>query len=209
VTFGDSITDGYRSTPNANHRWPDYLASRLLASDRQVGVVNEGIGGNRMWHDAIPAMIIFGPNALSRFDRDAVSISGTSHIVVLLGINDIGMGSAARDPQQEVSADDLIAGYKQFAIRAHAHGIKIIGATLTPFGGAMYFDDQGEQKRLAVNAWIRTAKELDGVIDFDAAVRDPAAPSKFLPAYDSDDHLHPNDAGYQAMAASINLKLFD
>ena len=209
VAFGDSITDGFKSTVDANRRWPDYFASRLLAAGRNVAVVNAGISGNRMWNDAAAARPVFGPNGLARFDRDVLSVNGVSHVVVLLGINDIGMGSAARNPDEVVSADDLIAGLKQLATRAHARNLKVIGATLTPFGQAGYYTAQGEEKRLAVNAWIRAAKELDGFVDFDAAVRDPNKPSQLQAAFDSSDHLHPSDAGYKAMADSIDLALFD
>jgi lysophospholipase L1-like esterase len=209
VAFGDSITDGYGSTADTNRRWPDYLSVRLIAAHRNIAVVNEGIGGNRIWHDAIPARIVFGPNGLSRFDRDALTVIGASHIIVLLGINDIGQAGAATNPEEQVSADEIIVGLEQFALRAHAHGIRIIGATLTPYGGAAYFGAQGEEKRLRVNAWIRTAKELDGVIDFDAAIRDPAMPTQMKAPYDSGDHLHPSDEGYKAMAATIDLALFD
>jgi lysophospholipase L1-like esterase len=209
VAFGDSITDGYRSTPDTNHRWPDYLSNRLTADHRNIAVVNEGIGGNRMWHDAIPARLVFGPSGLSRFDRDAMTVTGTSHIVVLLGINDIGQASPTTYPEEQVSAEEIIIGLKQFALRAHSHGIKIVGGTLTPYRGAAYFDAQGEEKRERVNAWIRTAKDFDGVIDFDAAIRDPAMPTQIKAPYDSGDHLHPNDEGYKAMADAINLALFD
>lgn len=164
---------------------------------------------NAAQNDAIPARIVFGPSGLSRFDRDAITITGASHIVVLLGINDIGQARAATDPEEQVSADEIIVGLKQFALRAHAHGIRIIGATLTPYGGAGYFDAQGEEKRLRVNAWIRTAKDFDGVIDFDAAIRDPTMPTQIKAPYDSGDHLHPSDEGYKAMAATINPALFD
>jgi lysophospholipase L1-like esterase len=209
VAFGDSITDGYRSTADSNHRWPDYLSTRLAAAHRNIAVVNEGIGGNRIWHDAIPGRLVFGPNGLSRFDRDAITVTGTSHIVVLLGINDIGQAGPATHAEEQVSAEEIIVGLKQLALRAHAHGIRIIGGTLTPYRGAAYFDAQGEEKRERVNAWIRTAKEFDGVIDFDAAIRDPAMPTQIKAAYDSGDHLHPSDEGYKAMAGAISLALFD
>jgi lysophospholipase L1-like esterase len=209
VTFGDSITDGYGSTSDANHRWPDYFSARLVAAHRNLGVVNEGIGGNRILHNAIPERLVFGPNGLSRFDRDALTVTGASHIVVMLGINDIGQASPTVHPEEQVSADEIISGLKQFALRAHAHKIRIIGATLAPYSGAAYFSAQGEEKRIRVNSWIRTSRDFDGVIDFDAAIRDPTIPSQLNPAYDSGDHLHPNDAGYQAMAATINLDLFD
>ena len=208
VAFGDSITDGYQSTADANHRWPNYLADRLTAEHRNIAVVNEGIGGNRMWHDALPAHLDFGPSGLSRFDRDAITVTGTSYIVVLLGINDIGQAGPATDPEEQVSAEEIIVGLKQFALRAHSHAIRIIAGTLTPFAGAAYFDAAGEEKRERVNTWIRTASDFDGVIDFDAAIRDPAMPQQILASYDSGDHLHPNDEGYKSMAAAINLALF-
>jgi lysophospholipase L1-like esterase len=209
VAFGDSITDGYRSTANTNHRWPDFLSIRLAAVHRNIAVVNEGIGGNRIWHDAIPGRLVFGPNGLSRFDRDAITVTGASHVVVLLGINDIGQAGPTTHAEEQVSAEEIIVGLRQFALRAHAHGIRIIGGTLTPYRGAAYFDAQGEEKREHVNAWIRSAKEFDGVIDFDAAIRDPAIPTQIKPPYDSGDHLHPSDEGYKAMAGAINLALFD
>jgi lysophospholipase L1-like esterase len=209
VTLGDSITDGYGSTPSANHRWPDVLSQRLQAAHRSIAVVNAGISGNRILHDAAPARPIFGPNALSRFDRDVLSISGVSHVTVLIGINDIGAGSPARNPQEAVTAVEIIGGLHQLVIRGHARGVKMIGATLTPFKGAGYFTPEGEEKRQAVNAWIRTSKEFDAVIDFDATTRDPANPAQFLPAFDSGDHLHPGDAGYRAMGESIDLGIFN
>jgi lysophospholipase L1-like esterase len=209
VAFGDSITDGYQSTAEANHRWPDYLVGRLAAAHRKAAVVNEGIGGNRIWHDAIPERLFFGPNGLSRFDRDAVNVAGASHIVVLLGINDIGQASPTSHPEEQVTAEDIIVGLKQFALRAHTHSIRIIAGTLTPYEGAAYFDARGEQMREKVNAWVRSAKEFDGLIDFDAALRDPAAPTKLKSVYDSGDHLHPSDAGYKAMAEAVDLSLFD
>ncbi len=208
VTFGDSITDGYKSTVNANRRWPDYLAARLNAANRRIAVVNEGISGNRVLHDSLAAQPRFGANALARFDRDVLAVSGATCVVVLIGINDIGMGSLTRNPNEAVSAEDIIGGLQQMAVRAHARGLKVIGATLTPFRPAAYFSEEGEKKREAVNTWVRSSKELDGVIDFDKATRDPSNPSQFLAAYDSGDHLHPNDAGYKAMADSIDLSLF-
>jgi lysophospholipase L1-like esterase len=203
VTFGDSITDGTRSTVDTNHRWPDRLAERLAGSgDDDTGVVNEGISGNRILHDNA------GPNALSRFDRDVSATPGVRFMTVLLGINDIGFGGFI--PAEAVTADDIIGGYRQLIARAHSRGIRIYGATLTPFDnvGSPYFSAAHEVERQAVNAWIRTSGEFDAVIDFDKVVRDPNNPSKMLPAFDSGDHLHPSDAGYKAMADSINLKLF-
>ena len=209
VTFGDSITDGFKSTVDANRRWPDYLAARLKAAGKNVAVVNQGISGNRLLHDALGAQPRFGQNALARFDRDVLAVSGVTHATVMIGINDIGMGGPARNPAEAVNAEDIIAGYRQLIARAHARGIKIIGATLTPFGDAGYYSAEGEQKRQAVNQWIRTGGAFDAVIDFDAALRDPAKPTHMRPNYDSGDHLHPGDAGYQAMANAVELKFFD
>jgi lysophospholipase L1-like esterase len=209
VAFGDSITDGYQSTADANHRWPDYFVDRLAAAHRKAAVVNEGIGGNRIWHNAIPDRLFFGPNGLSRFDRDAVNVAGASHIVVLLGINDIGQANPTSHPEEQVSAEDIIVGLKQFALRAHAHGIRIVAGTLTPYEGAAYFDARGEAMREQVNAWLRGAKDFDGLIDFDFVLRDPAVPTKMKATYDSGDHLHPSDAGYKAMAEAVDLALFD
>jgi lysophospholipase L1-like esterase len=207
VTFGDSITDGYGSTVDANHRWPDLFAERLQQSKLLdgLGVANEGISGNRVLSDG------FGPNALSRFDRDVLACPGVRYVVVLLGINDVGIPKVFPKAGPAASTDALIAGYRQMIARAHARGVRVIGATLTPYQGAIdgkYYSDEGEATREAVNAFIRASKEFDGLIDFDAAVRDPANPLRFDPAYDSGDHLHPNDAGYAAMAAAVDLRLF-
>jgi lysophospholipase L1-like esterase len=204
VAFGDSITDGYRSTTNANARWPDELSRRLQADKKlkNLAVLNEGIGGNRVLREG------FGPSALSRFDRDVLSQAGVKYLIFMESINDIGTSTKTGSPYPAVAADDLIAGLHQLIERAHIHGIKVIGATLTPYVGASYASPAGEKIRTAVNDWIRTDKSLDGVIDFDLATRDPAAPDKFLPAMDSGDHLHPGDAGYKAMGDAIDLKLF-
>ena len=206
VLYGDSITDGARSTPDLNARWPDVLAARLAADKHtaKVGVLNEGIGGNRVLHDAT------GPSALARFDRDVIAQTGVKYLVIMESINDIGH-AADPDPKKRydiVTAQDLIAGLAQLARRAHTHGIKVYGATLTPYVGAKYQSDEGESMRQAVNQWIRTSKELDGVIDFDKVTTDPAHPGMLRPEYDSGDHLHPKDAGYKAMGESINLKMF-
>jgi lysophospholipase L1-like esterase len=208
VTFGDSITDGTRSTPDTNHRWPNFLAERLAQHHVKLSVVDEGIAGNRVLHDLV------GPNALARFDRDVLAQPGVGFVTVLLGINDIGdisrlpaVAQAGRAPQP-VSAEQVIAGHLQMITRAHQQGLKIVGCTLTPFEGAAYFSPDGETKREAVNKFIRTGGAYDGVIDFDAVVRDPGHAARFLPAYDSGDHLHPNDAGYKAMADAIDLSLF-
>ena len=204
VTFGDSITDGAHSTRDANARWPDVLARRLQADKKtaKLGVLNEGIGGNRILHDNT------GPSALARFDRDVLAQAGVKYLVIMESINDIGHAKDPNRPYDVVSAEDLIAGLSQLATRAHTHGIKVIGATLTPYVGAKYSSPAGESMREAVNQWIRTTNQLDGVIDFDKVTRDPAKPNVFLPADDSGDNLHPSDAGYKAMADSIDLKLF-
>src|SRR4051812_3489913 len=201
VAFGDSITDGARSTADTNSRWPDVLARRLVAQGLPFGVANSGIGGNRVLTEGAYQA---GINALARFDRDALDVPGVRHIIVLEGINDIG--NARQNPTP--TAADLIAAHKQLIERAHTRGVTIYGGTLTPFEGAAYFTKEGEAKRQALNEWIRTSHAYDGVVDFDAATRDPAHPSVFLAQYDSGDHLHPNDAGYKAMGEAIDLSLF-
>jgi lysophospholipase L1-like esterase len=207
VAVGDSITDGFASTVDTNRRWPNLLAARLQASAklRGVAVVDHGISGNRTLHDFI------GPNALARFDRDLSGSPGARWVILLEGINNIGIPGAFGLGDEQVSADDIIGGHRQLIARARERGLKIYGATLTPFEGTVfpgYFTPAGEAKRQAVNAWIRQGGEFDGVVDFDKAIRDPASPSRMLAAYDSGDHLHPNDAGYQAMANAIDLSLF-
>jgi lysophospholipase L1-like esterase len=205
VTFGDSITDGARSTVDTNHTWPSELAQRLLARpghSPQIAVLNAGISGNRIWHDNI------GSNGLERFGHDALAQPGVRYVIVLLGINDIGFSNIPGVVDQAVTADDVIAGQRQFIERAHVRGLKVIGATLLPFDGAMYYSADAEAKRSAVNTWIRTGGAYDGVIDFDAAMRDPEHPTKVQAAFDSGDHLHPNDAGYKAMGDAIDLSLF-
>lgn len=206
VTLGDSITDGTASTPDANHRWPNFLADRLQAShhDQDLGVLDQGISGNRILHD------IAGTNALARLDRDVLSQTGVKYVTVLLGINDIGFSGIPGFTDQAVSANDIIAGLTQIIERAHARGLRIYGCTLTPFEGTFpgYYTPEGEVKRETVNKWIRTSDAYDAVIDFDKAVRDPSHPTRMLAAYDSGDHLHPNDAGYMAMAKAIDLSLF-
>lgn len=212
VAFGDSITDGARSTVDANHRWPDFLAGRLLSGHgaREIAVVDAGIGGNRILHDAY-GNVSFGVNALARFDRDVLSEPGVQYVIVLEGINDIGHAAGSAPASETVSAEDIIAGLKQLIARAHEHGLKVFGATLTPFEGTIfpgYYTPEKDTKRKAVNEWIRTSKAFDGVIDFEKAVRDPKNSGRMLPAYDGGDHLHPSDAGYKAMADEIRLSLF-
>ena len=165
-------------------------------------MLNQGIGGNRILHDTT------GPSALARFDRDVLAQSGVKYLVIMESINDIGHATDPTKPYDVVTADDLIAGLTQLAIRAHTHGIKVYGATLTPFVGAKYQSPTGEEMRQAVNQWIRTTNQFDGVIDFDKVTTDPTHPGMFLPLDDSGDHLHPGDAGYKAMGESIDLKLF-
>ncbi len=206
VALGDSITDGTASTRDSNGRWPNVLATRLAANKSTSGlsVLDEGIGGNRVLHDG------YGPNALARFDRDVLGQAGVKYLIVLESINDIGRRGRPNPGEELVSAEQLIAGLSQIAERAHEHGIKVFGATLTPYVGAGYATVQGEQDRQTINAWIRANKGrvFDGVIDFDKAVRDPAHPDHYLPAYDHGDHLHPNDAGLKAMGEAVDLDLF-
>ena len=211
VAFGDSITDGARSTLDANLRWPDVLAERLRAKGgRPVGVLNEGIGGNRVLRD--PAENVrFGVNALARFDRDVLSQPGVKYVIVLEGINDLGHAGTSAPAAELPSAEELIAGLTQLIERAHERGLKIYGATLTPFAGTAfpgYYSVEKDAIRKKVNEWIRTSKAYDGVIDFDKAVRDPEHPDAILPAYNGGDQLHPGDAGYKAMGAAIDLSLF-
>jgi lysophospholipase L1-like esterase len=212
VAFGDSITDGARSTDNTNHRWPNFLADRLLKQTgaAPIGVLDEGIGGNRILHDP-SSNIAFGVNALARFDRDVLAQPGIKYLIVLEGINDLGHAGPNLFPTEQVSAEDIIAGLKQLIERAHEKGIKIYGATLTPFAGTVfpgYFSEAKEVKRKAVNKWIRTSRAFDAVIDFEKAVQDPANPDHLAAAFDSGDHLHPKDDGYKAMADCIDLSLF-
>jgi len=202
VALGDSITDGHLSTPDTNRSWPALLAARLAArkTTADIAVVNMGIGGNRVLRD------VTGASALARFDRDVLSQAGVKWVMVLEGINDIGHGSLT--PAEMVTADELIAGHKQIIERAHTHGIKAIGCTLTPFEGAYYARENGEAVREALNTWIRTSGAYDAVVDFDAATRDPNNPKRFRADLDPGDHLHPNDAGYRAMADAVDLSMF-
>ena len=203
VMLGDSITDGFNSTPNTNNRWPDHLARRVMAAGGSFGVLNVGIDGNRVLADGA------GINALARFDRDVLAQSGVTHVFVLEGINDLGIGALFMDGPRPTTAE-LIAGHRQLIARAHARGLKIMAATLLPYEGTTfpgYWTPEGETIRQAFNQWLRTSKEYDGVVDFDAVVRDPQNPTKILPRFDSGDHLHPSDAGYEAMAKAFDLAL--
>ena len=203
VTLGDSITDGAHSTANTNRRWPDVLAARLKQEHglEQVAVLNEGIGGNRVLNDGA------GPSALARLDRDVLAQNGVRYLIVLESINDIGRLAHLTAPEDDVTAPLLEQGLKQIADAAHEHGIKAIGATLTPYGGANYSSDgrAGARGREQLDP---DQRRFDGVIDFDQITRDPANPDRFNPLYDSGDHLHPGDAGYKAMGDGIDLKLF-
>jgi len=217
VAFGDSVTDGDGSTLDADHNWPNYLIRRVgqTAEASRLAVVNAGIAGNRLLNDG--SEFGLGISALARFDRDVLAIPGVTHIVLLEGINDIGFpgaklgGRYLADPADLRTPEDLIGAYRQMISRAHAHSLRVIGGTMTPFEGANlpgYYSETKEATRLAVNKWIRTSGEFDGVIDFDAVLRDPDHPSRLLAKFAAKDHLHPNDAGYQAIAGAINLALF-
>ena len=219
VAFGDSITDGDGTTLDADRNWPNDLVRRLgkMPDAPKMAVVNEGIAGNRLLSDGVGISFRFGVSALARFDRDVLGLPGVTHIVLLEGINDIGFPGAKLNERYLVdatdvhSAEDLIDGYRQLIARAHAHGVKIIGATITPFEGVSlegYYSEPKETIRQTVNKWIRTSDAFDGVIDFDAVLRDPEHPTRMLARFASADHLHPNDVGYQAMADAIDLSLF-
>jgi lysophospholipase L1-like esterase len=207
VALGDSITDGARSTGNANRRWPDWLARRLQQACQPgspaVALVNRGICGNCLLTDYANALIA-GHDCLERFDRDVLATTGAAWLFVLIGINDIVYSPSA----STIPAEDLAAGYQQLIARARLRGVRAIGATLTPFEGQAYYTPAREAARQQVNAWIRSSGAWDGVVDFDAALRDPAQLTRLNPAYDSGDHLHPNDAGYQVMAQAVPLGLF-
>jgi lysophospholipase L1-like esterase len=204
VGLGDSITDGQGSTMDGNHDWPSLLAKRLSGDKRtaHIAVINEGIGGNQVLRDGL------GLSALGRFDRDVLSRLGVEWMVILEGVNDLNLYGAVPSSDGGLDSDDLIAGYRQLIDRAHAHRIKVIGATITPEEGARATSERGEGIRQALNNWIRTSHAFDAVADFDAAVRDPAHPAKLRADFDSGDHIHLNDAGYRAMAGAFDLAVF-
>jgi lysophospholipase L1-like esterase len=205
VTLGASIVDGYHSTPDKNLRWPDDFAARLHANPAtpHIGVLNEGISGARILHDGT------GPSALARFDRDVLAQTGAKYVIVALGTNDIGRTFFPRIPNESpATAVQLEWAMQQIVARAHARNIKVIATTLNPYEGADFYNTQGDQMRQAFNTYVRTSRIFDGIVDFDRVMRDPSHPLRFLPAYDSGDHLHPNDAGYKIMADAIDLQLF-
>ncbi len=219
VTLGDSITDGADTDVDANHRWPDFLSGRLRApgGPGAVGVLNQGISGNRLLHDPNPPAgsdaenfaAHFGQSALRRFDRDVASQPGAEHLIVLLGVNDIGQPGTVAPESERVTAADLIDAHRQIIARAHDRGLKAYGGTVLPFKGDTlgFYSPENEAARQALNHWIRTGGEYDAVIDFDRALRDPSDPQRLLARYDSGDHLHPNDAGAEALAQAVPLRL--
>jgi lysophospholipase L1-like esterase len=210
VALGDSITDGSSSRPGKNERWTDVLARRLISNHDHLAVLNAGIGGNRLLTNS-PC---WGQNALARLGRDVLAQTGIGFVILFEGTNDIGQPdtpAAATNPcltSTQVTADEIIAGYEQIIARTHARNLKIFGATILPYHGFSAWTKTGEAKRVAVNRWIRDSGAFDGVVDFDAALRDPANPSVMLPQYDGGDHLHPGPAGHEAMANAIDLALF-
>ncbi|MEV7970225.1 SGNH/GDSL hydrolase family protein [Sphaerisporangium sp. NPDC088356] len=214
VVVGDSRTDGAGSTPDANHSWPELLAERLAERGVAAGYVsNQGISGNRMLNDGI------GVSALARFDRDVLATPGLGYVVLSVGGNDLGISFAPRDdgpladflkmfPGAPVTTDDVIAGYRQLIARAHERGVRVYATTIAPYEDAELYTPEGESARQTVNEWIRTGGAFDAVLDFDAAWRDPDRPSRIREDFHCGDHLHGNDAGYQALADSIDLSLF-
>jgi lysophospholipase L1-like esterase len=209
VALGDSITDGHGATTNGNDRWTDDLAQRLQASPatRSLSVLNQGIGGNHLLTDGL------GPNVLARFDRDVLAQTGVRYLIVFEGVNDLGgltREHEATPAEHALLVRRILAAYQQVILRAHAHGITVIGATITPYTGSNYYHPgpASEADRQAINQWIRAAGHFDAVIDFDKTMRDPHQPDRMLAAFDSGDHLHPSPAGYRAMADAIPLSLF-
>jgi lysophospholipase L1-like esterase len=206
VALGDSLTDGNLSTADTNGRWTDALAAKLHATGTRMGVMNQGTGGGRVLHDLV------GESGLHRFDRDVLAQPGVTHVVVLLGVNDLRRRLSVGSPESEpVSADDMIAGYKQLILRAHARNVKVIGGTLIPWENETFAADaytpEGAAKRQAINAWIRSSGAFDGVMDFDKLLQDPTHPNRMLLKWDSGDHLHPGDAGYRHMGEAFELSL--
>jgi lysophospholipase L1-like esterase len=209
VALGDSITDGHGATTNGNDRWTDVLAERLQGtpSTRGIGVSNQGIGGNHLLTDGL------GPNALSRFDRDVLSPTAVRWLIVFEGVNDLGgvaRNGEVSPAEHAAMVSRIVAAYQQIIARAHSHGLRVFGATITPYVGSNYYHPGplSEEDRQAVNQWIRAAGHFDAVIDFDSVVRDPKHPDRLLPAYDCGDHLHPSPAGYKAMGNAVPLALF-
>ena len=209
VALGDSITDGHGATTNGNDRWTDVLAARLQSSPapRNLGVSNQGIGGNHLLSDGL------GPNALARFDRDVLAPAAVRWVIVFEGVNDLGglaRNGEVPSSQHAALVERVLAAYGQMILRAHAHGLRIYGATITPYSGSSYYHPGPleEADRQQVNGWIRARSHFDAVIDFDAVVRDPQHTDRLLPAFDCGDHLHPSPAGYKAMGNAIAFKLF-
>lgn len=204
VGLGDSITDGQGSTMDSNRDWPSLLAKRLSTDKRtaHIAVINEGIGGNQVLRDGL------GLSALARFDRDVLSRAGVEWMVLLEGVNDLNLYGAVPSSDGGLDSDDLIGGYRQLIERAHAHGIKVIGATIMPEEGARATSERGEGIRQSVNNWIRTSHAFDAIVDFDAVVRDPVRPARLRADFDPGDHIHLNDAGYRAMADAFDLAMF-
>jgi lysophospholipase L1-like esterase len=207
VALGDSLTDANISTHDGHHSWPSQLARRLIgrSGGRPMAVMNQGLGGNRILHD------IRGDSGLRRFDRDVLAQPGVTHTIIMLGTNDLR--NRWRKPEEEVTAPQMIAGLKQFAVRGHTRGIKVIAATLTPFENETFLSGAWTPKRETirqeVNDWMRKTDAFDAIVDFDRALRDPDHPTRMLPIYDCDDHLHPSDLGYRAMGDAIDLALFE
>ena len=209
IAFGDSITDGHAATINGNDRWTDVLAQRLQQSPgtKNIGVLNQGIGGNHLLIDGL------GPNALARFDRDVLAQAGVHWVILLEGVNDLGgltRNGEVSAAEHDALVQRILAAYQQIVVRAHAAGIRVIGATITPYTGSDYYHPgpASEADRETINQWIRTPGRFDDIVDFDKAVRDPSHPDRMLPAYDSGDHLHPSPAGYHAMGNAVPLSLF-
>jgi lysophospholipase L1-like esterase len=209
VILGDSITDGHGATTNGNDRWTDVLAQRLQAAPttRMLGVVNEAIGGNRILLDGL------GPNIIARFDRDVLAQSGVHYLIVLAGVNDLGMltrDCSVTQAEHDAMVHRILAAYEQIVVRAHTHGVEVIGATILPYGGSNYYHPtpDNEADRRAINEWIRVPGHFDAVVDFDKVMRDPSHPDRLLPSYDSGDHLHPSPTGYRVMGEAIPLSVF-